>query len=497
MKPGPDWPEGLPLPLAEPPPRSTPLRELLTHAFRDRRRIALTFAAGMLLTVLASMVPSTKYTSEAALLLRLGREYIYTPEVGDAQTGAPMAYDREQTLMAEARILSSRDLKEKVIDKLGLGRIYPNLADGDAAPRREAAVLAFERALQADLLKGSNLMQVSFTHPNPQIAAQVLSELIDAYLAKRSVIFASAGHGTAEADFIKRTIQLNAAEERIATLKRERGIRAFGEEQTLLLAQRNALEQKQSDTTLALSQSSSRAQALRAAVASASGDVTLSSETQRSEAMDSGRRTLLDLRLKERDLSSRFAETHPSVVDVRADIARTEDFLRELESRPVRTQKTGRNPTRDVAESELLRSQAEQKQAAAGAAVLSRQREQLDQRLATFADSERELQALERERRLAESNYEAAAKRWRDELALEELDRKRRSNVSIVQPPLVPLKGTSIAPLILVVGTVLSLGAAALVAFLSALWRDTFLSPEQVERELGIPVLASVPERQP
>jgi polysaccharide biosynthesis protein PslE len=113
------------------------------------------------------------------------------------------------------------------------------------------------------------------------------------------------------------------------------------------------------------------------------------------------------------------------------------------------------------------------------------------------AVSERELLSLERERRLAEANYEAAAKRLRDELAMEELDRKRRSNVSIVQPPLVPLQGKSIAPLILVVGTILSLCVAALVAFLSALWRDTFLTPEQLERELGIPVLAAVPKRQP
>ncbi len=495
MKPTVEWQE----PLAEPAHkavRPTPLRELLTQAFRDRRRIGATLAIGLSLTVIAATMPSKKYTSEAALLLRLGREYIYTPEVGDAQGAAPMAYDREQTLMAEAKILSSRDIKERVIEKLGIAKIYPHLADGDAAPRREAAVLAFERALQADLLKGSNLMQVSFTHANPQVAAQVLSELIDAYMAKRSVIFAGANYGTAEADFVKRSIQLNSAEERIAALKSERHIRAFGEEQSLLLAQRNAIEVRQADAALSLSQSRGRAQAFQDGMANVSGDVTLSSETQRSDAMESARRTLLDLRLKERDLSAKFAETHPSVLDVRADIGRTEEFLRELESRPVRTLKTGRNPTRDVAESELLRSMAEQRQAAAGAAQLSRQRAEIDQRLLAFAETERELMALERERRLAEANYEAAAKRLRDEMTNEELDRKRRSNVSIVQPPLVPLNGTSIASLVLVVGTVLSLCAAALTAFLSALWRDTFLTPEQVERELGLAVLATFPERE-
>jgi uncharacterized protein involved in exopolysaccharide biosynthesis len=492
MKPSIEWREA-PV-LAESTNEGATLRDILTQAFRDRNRIAAAFGIGMALTVVASLLPSKKYTSDAALLLRLGREYIYTPEVGDG-AGAPVAYDREQTLMAEAKILSSRDLKEKVLEKLGIAKVYPQLAGGeDAAPKREAAVMALERALQADLLKGSNLMQVSFTHPNPQVAAQVLSELIDAYLAKRSVIFASASYGTAEADFVKRTIQLNAAEERMATLKQERHIRAFAEEQSLLLVQRNAIEVKQAETRLNLSQTQGRAQALRSGLSAVSGDVLLSSETQRSDAAESARKTLLDLRLKERDLGAKYSESHASVQDVRADIARTEDFLRELERQPVRTQKTGRNPARDVGEAELLRTMAEQQQASAGVAALAQQRAEVNARLDELATSERELMALERERRLAEANYEAAAKRLRDEMSMEELDRKRRSNVSIVQPPLVPLNGTSITPLILVIGTVLSLCGAALVAFLSALWRDTFLTPEQVERELGIPLLAAIPE---
>lgn len=496
MKPGVEWAYAgqVPLPAAAD-PRSTPLRDILTQAFRDRWRIALTFAVGMALTAVAATLPSKKYTAEAALLLRLGREYIYTPEVGEAG-GSPVAYDREQLQVAEARILASREVKERVLQKLGAATVYPNLADEPQAKQRDAAVLAFEKALQAELVRGSNVLQISFTHKDPQMAAQVLSALIDAYMAKRAVIFASATAGTADADFKSRKQQLDAIEARIDQLKEARRIRAFGEEQTLLLAQRNAIEMKLAEATVNLSQSSSRAAALREGLAGSLGDVTLSSETQRSDAAESARRTLLDLRLKERDLTSKFSETHPNVLDVRSDIKRTEDFLRDLERNPTRTQKTGRNPTRDLAEGELLRSNAEQRQAGAATTNLQRQRAELDRRLATLADSERELLGLERERRIAEQNYEAAAKRLRDETALEALDRKRRSNVSIVQAPVAPLQGSSIAPVILAVGTVLSLCMAALVAFLSALWRDSFLSPEQVERELGIPVLAAIPERE-
>ncbi len=474
--------------------RGTALLEILTIFFRDSKRIAAVLLLCLALSVIVSFLPAKKYTSDAALLLRLGREYVYTPEVGEPNSGSPIAYDREQTLLAETKILTSREIKMTVLEKMGIAQIYPKLATGNTDKQRNAALLAFESALDAELLKGSNLMQVSFTHTDPIVAAKVLTQVIDAYLQRRSLIFASSAYGTAEADFVARTIQLNAAEAKLAALKSERGIRAFGEEQSLLLAQRNTLELRQADTALALAQSNGRVSALSNSLAGLPGDVTLFSETQRSEAIENARKLLLDLTLKERDLSSKFVDSNPAVKDIHTDIKRTNDFIRDLEARPTRTVRTGRSPARDVVESDLLRTMADTRQAQAGTSALSAQRAAIDTRLAAFAVAESELPALERERRFAEVNYDAAAKRLRDEQALEDLDRKRRSNVSIVQAPVLPLQGKSIQPIILLVGTFLSLCAALLTAFLSALLRDTFLTPTQVERRLGLPMLAAIPK---
>lgn len=474
--------------------RGTALLEILTVFFKDSRRIGTAFLVCLALTVAVSLLPSKKYTSDAALLLRLGREYVYTPEVGDTNTGSPIAYDREQTLLAEAKILTSREIKTSVLDKMGVAQVYPYLEASDPDKQRNAALLAFEHSLDAELLKGSNLMQVSFTHTNPEVAAKVLTQVIDAYLQRRSVIFASATYGTAEADFVARTMQLNAAEAKLAALKGERSIRAFGEEQSLLLTQRNTLEMRQADTALALAQSNARTASLKNSLSGLLVDVTLSSETQRSEAIENARKLMLDLKLKERDLSAKFLDSNLSVQDVRADIERTNDYIRELETNPTRTVRTGRSPARDVVESDLLRTVADTQQARAGTSALVEQRNAIDKRLAAFAATEVELPALERERKFAEVNYDAAAKRLRDEQALEDLDRKRRSNVSIVQAPVVPLQAKTTQPVILLVGLFLSLCAALLTAFLSALLRDTFLTPSQVERRLGLPLLAAVPE---
>ena len=108
-------------------PRGASLLEILTQVFMDGRRIGAVFLIGLALTVIVSFLPSKKYTADASLLLRLGREYVYTPEVGDTAPGSPIAYDREQTLLAESKILTSRDLKLAVLDKMGVAEIYPHL----------------------------------------------------------------------------------------------------------------------------------------------------------------------------------------------------------------------------------------------------------------------------------------------------------------------------------------------------------------------------------
>jgi uncharacterized protein involved in exopolysaccharide biosynthesis len=486
------------LPLAPPPPHSpvgATLREVLTHVFYDGRRIRAVLLLGLLLTAVAAYMAPKRYVAEASLLLRLGREYIYTPEVGEASPGAPVAYDREQTLQAEARILTSRDTLEAALDQLGVAKVYPAIAAGSATPaaQRSAALLSMEKALDAELLKGSNLLQVKFKHRDAETSALVLSQLIEAYLAKRATVFTNANYGAAEADFGARKQQLDVAETKLTEFKRSRGIRAFAEEQSLLLAQRNALEQRQTDSILALAQASGRADALRSSLKTLQTDVTLSSETQRSEAVDHARKLLLDLRLKERDLADKFSDKHLSVLDVRNDIARTTQYLKELEEKPNRVVRSGRSPARDVGESDLLRSVADERQAKVGSSALTQQLAAIYLRLSELSDSEGGLRALERDRRLAEVNYEAAAKRLRDESTLQELDRKRRSSVSVVQSPRAPLSANSLRPVIIVVGVFLSICGALLVAFLSALWRDTYLLPEQLQRDVDVPLLASIP----
>ncbi len=480
-------------------PSRVTLRDILTVVFHDRKRIGIAFLVGLLLTTLAVTLVPQRYTAEASLLLRLGREYLYTPEVGDPSQAQPVSYDREQTLLAEAKILTSNDVIAGVLQNVGVANIYPKLSDnGKSSPVQNArAALALEKGLDAELLKGSNLLQIKFSHESSQTAALVLNEVIEAYLQKRLQVFASTSKGGAEADMEQRRAQLADVEGRLAEFKRLRGIRSFPEEQSLLLAQRNALEQRQADVSLAMAQAGGRTKSLNQQLSSLPAEVRLSSETQRGEAAENARKVLLDLKLKERDASNKYFENEPQVQDARANVQRATEVLRDLEAQPPRSVRSGRSPVREGAETDLVRSSADLLQSQAGTTAVAAQLTSINKRLAELSRSEDDLRALERDRRLAEGQYEAASKRLRDERVGSELDRQRKSNVSVVQRPMVPLEARSPRRVVAIVGLLLSLCAALLTGLLSALWRDTFLTPGEVQRGLGVPLLGSVPRMAP
>lgn len=479
------------------PTEGASLREVRANLIHDRRRLGAVLLIGLALTAIAVRMTPARHVAEASLLLRLGREYIYTPEVGDTAPGAPVAYDLGQTLMSETRILTSRDTLEMALAQSGAEQAYPALVGKAGGPEalRHRAVQIMEKSIKAELMRGSNLLTVSFTHTDPVMSARLLQQVIDAYLKRRAAVLSgsSAGFEFARAEFEQRSRQLQAIDTQLTAFKKQHQVQSFSEEQSLLLAQRSALQQRQTDNQLALAQAQGRAQALRSAMRQLPQTVTLSSETRGGDAIEQARKALLDLRLKERDLASKFSDDHLLVQDVRADIALTERTLRELQASPSQAVRTGRSPALDAGEQDLIRAQAEQQQADAGARQLVRRLEDIDRRLAVLAEAEGGLRQLERERRLAEAAYESAAKRLRDETVLKELDRRQHSSVSVVEAPRVPLEADSLRKVVGVVGVFVTFCVMLLTAFLSALWRKTYLSPEQLARDVDAPVLAAVP----
>lgn len=480
---------------APPAPSPFALRELLEIAFRDKRRIAAAFALCFALTVLAALLPAPRYQSEASVLVRLGREYVYVADNTDgSSSGAmPLMFDRTEALSAETQILASRDLIADVVRHVGLGRLYPDIArqrEDPARPKLDQAVERFRQNLDAQLLKGATVVQIGFSHRDPALAQTALRALLQTYLVRRGAVFSDGQVRFLEGQVAAVDKRLEQAEQRLSAFKRSHGIVDYPQQIGLLLQQGNELESRLNETEQQARTASERAKTLRRLAGA-----TPARQVQFSETLGDPQvpRQLLELRLKEQGLRSRYLDDNPLVVNAGKDVATAERFIGEQRRAPPTTVRTGRNPVREAAELDLLRARSDESALAGSRKALQEKLQQLRRRADQLSAQQIELAALSREQKLLEDNYGNYARKLEAARINEAREQKQRTTVSVLQAASWPLKAKSVRLPILAIGLCLSVAVALLVAFLSEALRSGFQSALKLERGLGLPVLATLP----
>jgi uncharacterized protein involved in exopolysaccharide biosynthesis len=486
-------------PLATPvkAPEPFSMREFLSIFFKDGKRIAAAFLIPMILFIILSFVPTPKYEATATLLVKMGREYLYRPEVGDSNV-QPVATDRALAVLSEVEIINSRDVKEQVIDQVGLERLYPGIANSEedpTSPKKARALAQLNRQLEVFPVKDSNIIQVRFKHADPAVAADAVNSLVANYMEKRRSIYSGTTVDLAQNQVQALRDRLLDVETRIDQFKNENNIVSFVEQQGLLLNQRDALETKLKAADSALAEATGMLNAVRKNANSVKSDIRMYSETTRDDTLDSARGALLDLRLKEGEATAKYTDRNPVVVDIRNQIRRAEQLVRDIEAQKKDIVRMGRNPVRDTVETDLIRFQGQQQSAQASKVVLTKQLEAINGQLSALSRQQPKLDELMRERQIADNTYQGYVKKLEESKILAELARNANTNVSIVQKALPPVEKKNLQILILAIGFVLSACIALLVAFLSELLRGTYISPEKLQRSLGLPVLASIPHR--
>jgi uncharacterized protein involved in exopolysaccharide biosynthesis len=164
-------------------------------------------AATIFLTILGSVTVGTFmmtpiYESTAILLVKLGREF---KNVSDGSLSTPVS----QVINTEVVILRSDEVIESVVAALGPEVLYPGLlesqkaaeaelasaAGGDAADVRTPLALAtrrFANNLRVEGLPDTQVIQVSFQHPDPQLAADAVNLLVDRFQERHLWAFSQA-----------------------------------------------------------------------------------------------------------------------------------------------------------------------------------------------------------------------------------------------------------------------------------------------------------------
>ena len=472
------------------------------------------------------------YESQATLMVKMGREHMYRPEVG--ATGPSISYDQNRIMESEIQILSSRDLTRDVLIKLGVNSVYPDLTDGppgkmtpleaairdvtrdvliklgvkslypdliDGPPKKmtplEAAIEEMQQNLSFLTVKESNVIKIKFQHPSAEISAKTVNHLTELLLDKHLKIFSNPQASFLEKQASAYQEKLEDSQSHLQEFKRKHGLSSLKEETQLLLEQRRDLDSSLKNIQNQKQGLLSKAESLNKQIANIPRQIPLASVSERQGVIDGLKTNLLELRLKEQNLSTKFKDTSRLITDIRNEIKTVERFLQEQESSLTDRVTTGKNPVYQEVEIEILRTESELSSRTTQIEEIKNQARQLDLKLSKLDQLEKELGGLQLKVDSDQSNYRMYLAKVEEAEVSEKMDQLKMANLSIIQPASIPTKPVKPKKsLNILLGIIVGMVGGVTSAFLSAYLQEGYNRPEEASRDLGMPVLASIRYRE-
>lgn len=474
-------------------PNVLTLRDLLQILFRHRLRIEIWLALCLIASVVLTLATTRVYQSEASVLIKFGREFVYRPELGaDANQVIAAQNDSEVILNTQVELLKSRDVIDRTIARVGLARLYPRLADRAGRGAEEAAS-RFASAFSATPLRTSNILQLSFRHTDPALAQETLDDLIQVFRDKSLDVYTSSQTRFFEDQLAAAQRRFTTASAALAAFRTKLGPLGYAQTLPLMLQSRADLAALAARADADLASAEARAAGLKTQIAQTPADVTAYTDSEQSRVLDDAKTKLLNLRLREQELLAQFTEDARPVRQLRKEIVIAETFLRQQSGQFAGTVRKARNETVVTLEQDLGRAQAEVLGLAMRRRQLGESIASLDRQIAEGSGHDGERWALEQ----AAETEQASVKQFAEKLTLarasDSLNADRVGNVSIVQAPSLPPRNQPLRPSALanlLVGLVAGVLGGIVIALLSELSSDTIYDPARAERALDLPMVA-------
>ncbi|MEN8134259.1 MAG: GumC family protein [Thermodesulfobacteriota bacterium] len=503
------------------------LRDILIVLFRRKKEFLL-FSGAIFLSVLFFTHLSPEiYQSEAKVLIRVGRESLSLDPTIDGPT-IPLSQSRESEVNSELAIIKSRLLAEQVVDSITPAAFLAGgepESDSDASPNflrtavaivkkalksggyisgkdedqlfdplREKAIAKMINNLKVAAGQKSNVIIVSFEAPTPQFGREVLNTFLTLYQDHHIQVHSAHAPPQFFQDQVDNLfVKLQEKENALETFRTTHNIASIAIQKETLFAQISRVKSEIAEINSQIAASKAHNDSLEQGLQSRSREVELGRVAgKKSSTSDTIEARLFDFRIKEADLSARYPDNHRELMEVREQIRLAESALSsEKQSDEVRT---GIDPTYQAMQLALETGRAQLQAQIARRKKLEEGLKTPKTELAALIKNEPTEARMNRDVSLLEEEY----LRYRQDVQRTNISRAldlgKISNLSIIQPPTMPLK--PIKPkkaLNLGLGFFLALFGGITLAFFLEYHDDSLKTNEDVAKHLGLPVLASVP----
>jgi polysaccharide biosynthesis protein PslE len=510
------------------------LRDFHYILFRHKWKVIVFFVAVMVTVTLGTFLAAEIYRAEAMLLVRIGRENVSLDPTATTGQVISLGQTRENEINSELDILKSRELALKVVDAIGaerflkrpdeensgngspggktpdwkrqmqdrfqgmmegLGNFLESIGLSTPLESREKAVIGLMKKLEIETQKHTNTLSLSYEGKSPKFAETVLSRLIDFYLDKHITAYRTPGSYVffdQQAEDLRN--QLAKTEEELKTLKNKTGVASLDDQRKILLGRIGTLQQESEATQAALAISRAKVAELKEKLSGLSPTlVTQEMKSSSNQGVELMRSRLYELKLKEQELLSKYTETSIPVQEVRRQVAEAQAQLAKEE--PTRTDvTTGINTTHQQLDLAMLSEMATLSSLEAKARVVNDQLNAARKEVNEINDTEFRLVTLQRELTLQDTKYRKYSENREQARIDQALETDKISNISVIQKataslkPVKPRKALNLA-----LGFFLGLLGGLGLAFFSEYLDHSIKTPEDVEGELKLPLLASIP----
>lgn len=356
-------------------------------------------------------------------------------------------------------------------------------------------VRTLQGAVKVKPVTNTNIIDVSVTWTDPATSALIANDFANVFVAHQKELIASQATGAIAAlaeQLPGARKKLAQAEQAVSDFQVSHNIADISTQTTQTVSAASALDARVVATELEKKQADAQIAEYSAQLAGMKPTSGGGSSVAQNPVLATLRAQEADLEVRLGNAQQQYTEAHPTVIglkqqitDVKRQIARTAPTI-------VATTNTIANPVYQQVSQQLSNAKAASQSASAQLARLAQQRKAIDPQIAALPGQMQRLTELKRQQALAEYTYNALQQKYNDAQIA------RATGISDVTI-------TAFADKSLATKTphvAMNLIIAAIVGFLLALgivflvdWFDGRIRDERdVESELGLPVLASIPQ---
>jgi uncharacterized protein involved in exopolysaccharide biosynthesis len=453
-------------------PKTGNVRDVLRVIFKYKLLIIACICIALSLAANTNSKYKPIYSTTAQLLVKVGKESTET-QTGSGGSRSIIFANNESRLNNEIEIITSRELAENVINKIGVMNIYPFMPV-------QIAALIFQSAIYAKPVLESNIINLSLRHPDKKNVAKFLNIMIEEYLAQHLKIYQQGEVYTFFDDQVKvLKDKIIKTSNELQQLKDKYNISELEQQKRILINQIYEHKKTLGNTRIEINEEGSKLEAQLAKEMSGAAMGVLE-ERYNPVAINAAKSRLNTLKLELEELLVRYKKDNILILNIKKEIETSKNLV-DFETKLYyeRTKIT----LQDAIAALKIKSENIQQQ------IFINQAE-LDE----LSKIEHAHRTLVRQDKLNSTTYSLYVKRLEEERISGAMDTQKFSNVYVIEkayPPLAPMnkanKRTNLL-ISLVSGTFVGI----LIAFTIDIFNHCFNNREDIPIYLQLNVLASI-----